>query len=97
MSNELTMVITYNLTKDEFAYSGTVKPELVKDMVSEFLRSQMGKGADDRPPNEIDEYVIQLGLDLSFDRVSCTDNCGNKGLREGILMRFLSKWEEDKE
>ena len=96
MTAELFMTITLDFPTNRLSYKGNVKEEQVKDLVSKFLRLQIGKGADDSKTNEIDLYEITIFLDLSFDNFSCKHNCGNLGLRDGILMSFLNKWKPKK-
>jgi hypothetical protein len=63
--------------------------ECIEEIVGEFLRGQMGRGKDETPPNEQEVYTIKLTVDLSFDIFKASSDCGNKGLRDGILMYFL--------
>lgn len=87
LNSTVDVKIIYNLKKDTFEVSGNAKDP--KAIVSEFLRAQTGAGADHNPPNKLDEYTILINLDLAEDYFSVCHDCGNKGLREGILMRFL--------
>ena len=83
----LWLKITFPVNKpDEFSYQGTFKEEVLPDILFEFLRSQIGAGADDKPPNIKEIYTIRLDLDLSDDTFQVSSDCGNKGLRDGILM-----------
>jgi hypothetical protein len=82
--------LKYNIKKDKFSYSSNMRDERIADIVVEFLRIQMGKGADRSEPEKRDKYKIEIWLDLNTDTfVNCKDNCGNLGLRDGILMRFI--------
>jgi hypothetical protein len=82
--------IDYDLTKNKFTTSGNVKPECYKEVVSSFLRSQIGAGEDKRIVDKRDIYNIEIEVDLSEDIFKVSDNCGNKSLRDGILSYFLS-------
>lgn len=89
MDDLLKLEINYNVANDKFDYVSNIRPELVKDIVAEFLRMQIGKGADLSESDERDSYSVSISLDLSHDHFSVSDNCGNKGLRDGILMCFI--------
>jgi len=86
---DVAVQIVYDIEKDSFEVTGNAKDP--KDLVSEFIRSQMGQGRDESPSKNLDVYTIIIGLDLSCDSFSCAHDCGNKGLREGILQRFISR------
>ena len=79
--------LLYNVKEDKFTVNTDLKDP--KDMVSEFLRLQIGAGVDKTEPNRTDEYYIKIQVDLAIDGFTCEHNCGNLGLRDGILMRYL--------
>lgn len=79
--------IIYDINSDTFDVSGNAKDP--KSIVSNFLRTQVGRGVDKNPANNHTVYTILINLDPSEDIFSISHDCGNKGLREGILMRFL--------
>lgn len=89
MNQQLYLSLRYDLKKDAFQVDSDIKPERRADVVEDFLRSQMGEGADPNPATEQDQYHIRLMLDLSDDTFRVEYDTGNKGLREGILMRYL--------
>ena len=89
MSSDLYLNLKYDLKDDSFEIDTNIKQEKIKDIISDFLRSQIGKGKDDSKSNEHDIYEINLLLDLSCDEFNCNHNCGNSSLREGILIRYL--------
>jgi hypothetical protein len=84
----LDLVIDYDIEKEKFDVKGNVKPEKRKDFVTNFLMSQVGAGKDENKAEEREVYTIKMELDLTYDTYTVSDNCGNKGLREGILMRY---------
>ncbi|HTZ42149.1 MAG TPA: hypothetical protein VMC07_03015 [Candidatus Omnitrophota bacterium] len=86
MTLELTVV--YDIEKDAFNVQGNVKPELRRDFVFNFLRTQIGTGEDRSEAAEREVYTLQLKLDLNSDEYTVRDNCGNKGLRNGILLKY---------
>jgi len=94
MSDNCTVWVefTYPLNDpDKFSWEGDIKDERLSDIVCDFLRSQLGAGEDDSPPNELEEYKIKIAVDLSEDRFMVTSNCGNKGLRDGILQDIAAR------
>lgn len=89
VSVDLFMTIVYDVKKDDFTIESNVKPEMRGELLAEFIHSQVGAGADETPREERDVYTIKLGIDLSDDTFYVRHDCGNKGLRDGILMRVL--------
>lgn len=71
---------------EELKVRSDVREDRRAELIWEFLRSQMGAGADNSPPAERDVYHIRMDIDLSEDRFSVRSDTGNKGLRDGILM-----------
>lgn len=89
MSERLYVNIGFDITTSKFITdTNTNNP---KKIVGEFLRSQIGKGVDNTKANDLVVYNISIYLNLSDDSFTCTDNCGNKGLREGILMTYIKE------
>ena len=66
-----------------------LKAKRNKEIVEAFLINQIGAGEDRNKANELDVYQITLDWYPHLDRIESTSNTGNRGLREGILMRFL--------
>ena len=71
---------------EKFRIETDVRDDKVAELIGEFLRGQIGAGADDSPAAELDTYTIHIQLDMSCDRWFCRHDCGNLGLRDGILM-----------
>ena len=78
-------------TPRDFKIETDVKDELVAELISEFLRCQIGAGEDLSPSNRLDVYTINLQLDLSEDVWYCKHDCGNLSLRDGILLDVLKR------
>ena len=76
---------------EKFNIDTNAKPEMVDDLLNEFIRSQIGAGADESTPNDEDVFEISLRIDLSDDTWYANDNCGNKGLRDGIIMDVINR------
>ena len=78
--------IIYNLKTNKCSFNTDIKRERISDVLSDFLRLQIGAGVDNSPSSELEEYHINLTLDLSDDTFYVDHDCGNLGLRDGILM-----------
>ena len=89
--------VTYNIETDECSFESDIKPERQAEVLGDFLRMQVGKGEDKTPPVELKEYRIRLTLDLADDTFRVTHDCGNLGLRDGILLHALHQLQNGKE
>lgn len=89
--DKLFIDLVYDLDKDEFDISTNIKEEKVTDLLTNFLMTQMGKGVDESKAEELEKYHIRIELDMTLDNFSVKDDCGNKGLRDGILLRYIGK------
>lgn len=85
----LHLTVTYNLKADTYEFDSDIKPEQRAEILTDFIRSQAGKGRDETPPNERDVYHIRIKLDLTDDTFYVEHDCGNKALRDGILLGAL--------
>lgn len=84
--------LNYNLKKDEFKVISNILDEgKVLNLIENFVRMQVGAGEDLSKANEAEEYNIKIELDFSQDIFYSKDDCGNKGLRDGILLRYILK------
>lgn len=89
--SDLKLELTYNLKDDEFKVETNMKDPIKH--VTEWLRTQIGAGADQTERNDKEVYSIKLEIDLSDDTYTVSHDCGNKGLRDGILMHFTKTYE----
>jgi len=91
MSDRLTMKIVVPLMdlRPKPRITTNIKREHWGEILTGFLRSQMGKGEDKALAVERDQYEITIQLDVSTDTFYVKHDCGNKGLRDGILMEVL--------
>jgi len=87
--SRLYLNVTYNVKTDTFEVASDIKPEMQGEVLADFIHGQVGAGVDESPRTEREVYSIRLQLDLSDDTFYVEHNCGNKGLRDGILMRVL--------
>lgn len=86
MDEKIFVNLWYDINKDTFQVKSNAKDP--KEIVNNFLRTQIGAGRDDSEPSRQDVYQISLVLDLTEDTFVCGHDCGNLGLRDGILMKF---------
>ncbi len=86
--SDLFLNVEFEIKKKDFEHDTNIKEGKVKDIVCEFLRGQIGEGEDNSPANNHDIYKININLDLNGDVFTVKSNCGNLGLRDGILMVF---------
>lgn len=90
MDNYLLVIgIECNTVDGTFVWKGNVKEDKVEDLVVEYLRTQIGKRADNTDPPSLDLYHVTICIDLSDDSFLCDYDCVNKGLRDGILSTFV--------
>ncbi len=86
--------LRYTLSTGELLYATDLKPEAIVNLLETFLESQIGAGGDATPPVEGDVYNIQIRMDLEDDTFYVSHDCGNLGLRDGILMQALGKFND---
>lgn len=84
MNQKIFVNIWYDINKDFFRIKSNAKDPI--EIVTNYLRSQIDAGEDKSEPSRLGIYQIDLSLDLTEDVFSCEHNCGNLGLRDGILM-----------
>jgi hypothetical protein len=92
--SSLFLAVTCDTSDGRFFVETNIKDEHVPEIIAEFLRTQLGKGADARVPREGSICRIRLDLDLSEDRFSAKDDCGNLSLRDGILLDVVRRYGE---
>ncbi len=83
INNPENIEVEHNLKSDELAK---------EEVLSNYLRDQMGRGADKRKPAKLDIYEITIGIDLSEDRISVASNTGNDGLTAGLVMDTMKRY-----
>jgi hypothetical protein len=92
---EISINISFNVKTGKY----TIKSNIVKKeeltVIEEFLRTQIGAGADHSKPEIREVYRIDIKLDLRSDTFIVSDNCGNEGLRDGILMNIAKRLSKD--
>ena len=83
------LYIKYNVKENEFEVATNAKDP--KKLVLEYIRSQIGQGTDNVESTKLDMYHIIINLDLSYDVFTVSHDCGNKGLRDGILIHYTQQ------
>jgi len=90
MGNDLYLILKYRLNPEEARVTGTnIREDKIKDILSEYLKTQLGQGEDTRKAEEREDYTIKISLNLSSDTFTTESNTGNRGLVTGIVMRSL--------
>ncbi len=83
---DLYFEVAFNMKDGTYTLDSNIKDEMREEVLGEFLRAQIGVGADSREPADREVFTIRIEVDLSFDRFQSHSNCGNNALRDGILM-----------
>lgn len=90
--NRFNVKVIFPINEPEnFSLETDVRTEFVPELIFDFLRSQIGGGVDESLPEERDVYNIHLQLNLEGDIWCCKHDCGNLGLRDGILLDVLKR------
>jgi len=89
MSEKLTVGIMYNPETGGCEAYGDANIQGTQEIISLWLESRVGSGKDTSPGIERDVYEIEIDWYPENDRLTCRHNCGNSGLREGILMAAM--------
>ncbi|MCL4406245.1 MAG: hypothetical protein M1586_01025 [Patescibacteria group bacterium] len=75
--------------QDQTQVFTNAKDEALTDMLTEYLRSQMGTGEDKNPAAEKNHFSVEVSLDLSEDIFQTKTDTGNKGLTCGIIAQVI--------
>ena len=86
--------ITYDLNANKCSFQTNLKQERIKEILGNFLRLQIGAGEDHSPSAELEEYHVNITLNLIDDTFYSTNDCGNLGLRDGIVMLAVRQLSE---
>lgn len=95
MPSQLYIDILYNIKDNKYEIDTNIKKDEIKNIISNFLRSQIGQKSDTNEFKTKEIYKILINLDLSCDRFTCKYDCGNIRLRDGILLNYLTSNEEN--
>jgi hypothetical protein len=90
MDKQCKGLLRFNLAESKFyVYGLTIQGAL--DIVEVAVRSDMSKAPDKSEPIKRDIYSFIIKWDYSDDSVTISHDCGNEGLKTGILSAFLEK------
>ena len=84
--------ILYDVEKNEFQTTSDMPEEEIYETVMNFLISKFGMEVDYTPSTNYDIYKIRL--EYIDNIIKCTHNCGNRILREGILLEYYGRLKE---
>ena len=91
MKPDITIDITFTVKDESVVIRTNAKHEKVQELLEDYLHSIMGAGKDHAPMVERDVYKIVIGVERAEgDAWGSHHDCGNKGLRDGIIMRILA-------
>lgn len=90
MKPDIVIEMTFDMKTEAVQIRTNAKHEVLSELISDYIHAQVGAGKDLTPPIERDVYKIAIGVELDDDSWGSSHDCGNKGLREGILMRILA-------
>lgn len=82
--------MTFNVKDETTTIRTNAKHDKVDELLTDYLHAQVGTGKDPSPMVELDVYKITIGVELGDDSWGSGHDCGNKGLRDGIIMRILA-------
>lgn len=93
--SHLTLTVDFTIgeggEEDTFELGGTIKESAAPEIISNWLRSQMGEGPDKSEADRRNSYHIEIDWNPHGDVFTCRSDCGNKGLRDGLLMHVLKE------
>ena len=91
----LVMVLKYSVSRNTFrAWTNLTKEELT-NLVVRWVASQTD-GPDYSEPNKQEEYTIKLAFEGDeIDDYFFKTDCGNMGLRDGLLTKFVKELSEN--
>lgn len=97
MTIDIYLKVTYPVENPgEFRIETNARDEAVGELLTDFVHHQVGAGKDYSEATYLDVYEIEIGIDLGDDSWRIRHNCGNKGLRDGILLDVVRQIGETK-
>ena len=72
--------------------STNIKPREIDNILTEYIRTQRGKGRDKSKPIKRAVYHIGIEIDLSDDTFYTKSDTGNKSLTTGIIVYSIKNW-----
>ena len=91
--SDIYLDMSFDMKTDVLTIEDTnVRRDYIDELLSDWVRNQMGRGEDNSPAVERDVYRIRIDVDLSDDTFRARADTGNKGLTAGIIKTSLGKW-----
>lgn len=95
MNPDITIELTFTLSTEQVTIRTNAKHEVVEELLGDYLQSIIGAGKDSTPPETRDVYTITIGVELSDDSWGTKHDCGNQGLRDGIILKIYQLMSSD--
>lgn len=90
LSCDIWVVLKYRAVAELVTIVETnIKDSALLEVLTAYVQDQCGSGGAQEKWTDRDEYTIKIGLALADDEFACEDDCGDKALRLGILVRCL--------
>ncbi len=83
--------ILFHVEENKYDLDTDIKEAMLPEVLSDYLRAQMGKGHDDRKPNRHKSFHVRIEIDLATDTFKTASDTGNAGLTTGIVMNVLEQ------
>ena len=91
MESYLTMNISYFLKEGDFKITGNISKEGQSEVLGNILFGEFNRGKDNREADKREEYNLKIDWYPHKDRFEISDNTGNYGLRDSILLDIFKK------
>lgn len=90
MKPDIVIEMIFDMKAEAVQIRTNAKRSVISELLSDYVHSQVGTGKDESPPDVRDVYSITIGVELDDDSWGSKHDCGNKGLREGIIMQVIN-------
>jgi hypothetical protein len=90
MKPDIVIEMAFDMKQETVQIRTNAKRGVISELLADYVHAQVGAGKDESPPEVHDIYNITIGVELDDDSWGSTHNCGNKGLREGIIMQVIN-------
>lgn len=90
MKPDIVIEMTFDMKQESVQIRTNAKHGALVELLTDYVHSQVGAGKDSAEPEVHDVYNITIGVELDDDSWGSSHNCGNKGLREGIVMQVIN-------
>ena len=90
MKPDIVIEMAFDMKAETVQIKTNAKHSVLPELLADYIHAQVGAGKDSSPPEVHDVYNITIGVELDDDSWGSKHNCGNKGLREGIIMQVIN-------